>query len=188
MVGVHLVQAGHTLFLPGAGIHHVGTGIKMTGVDADVGQTPHERVGRDLEHKTAERLGGFGLERDLLVIRQIRRLRVADIQRRRKEAHHGVQQELDTLVLERRAAAGRNDLHGDGTLAECTYELLLRDGGRILEELVHQGIVALGGGFDKFVPPESDGLLHIVRNLPVLIVHQLFAGLVVNRFPGDQVN
>ena len=161
VVGVHLVETGHALLLPGTGIEHVGAGIQVTGIDTDIRQTSHERIGRNLEDKTAERLGRGGLEQDFLVVRQVGRLRRADVQRRREIAHHGIQQELDALVLERGTAAGRNDLHGDGTLAERRDDLLLRNGFGGLEVLVHQGVVALGGGLDQFVAPESDGVLHV---------------------------
>ena len=160
----------------------------MTGIDADVRQATHKGVGRDLEHQAAERLGRLGLERYFLVIRHVRRLRLADVQRGREVTHHCIQKELDALVLERRAAAGRNDLHGDGTLAERSDQLLLRDGLGSFEILVHQGIVALGGCLDELVPPLGDSVQHVLGDVGVLVVHQLLAGLVDDRLAGDQVN
>ena len=188
VVGVHLVETGHALLLTRTGIEHVGTGIQVTGIDTDIRQASHERVGRNLEHKTAERLGGLGLQLHLLLVREVRRLRRADIQRGREVTHHGIQQELDAFVLERGTAACRNNLHGDGALAQRGDDLLLRDGFGRLEVLVHQGVVAFGGGFDQLVVPEGDSVLHVGGNVLDLVVHQVVARLVDDRLPGNQVN
>ena len=56
LVGVHLEDAAQTLALAVGGVHHVGAGLGLTGVDAEERQLTDKRVRGDLEGKRGERL------------------------------------------------------------------------------------------------------------------------------------
>ena len=148
VVGVHLVQAGYPFLLQRAYVVHIRTRVKMSRIYPHKGQTAHEGIGSDLEHEGAERILGLGMAFDLLPCPRVGTLDGLDVERGRKIAHHAVEEELHALVLEGRTAACGDDLHGDGALADGGDDLVLGDGIGIVEELLHQGLVALGGGLN----------------------------------------
>ena len=71
-----------------------------------------------------------------------------DVQRARQVVDHRVEQRLHTLVLERRAAQHREDVHRDGGLANAGLQLRL---GRLgaFEVQVHDRVVGIGNRFDQ---------------------------------------
>ena len=56
LVGVHLEELADALLLALGGVEHLGARIDTTRVDADEGQLAEERVRRDLERESRERL------------------------------------------------------------------------------------------------------------------------------------
>ena len=111
MVGVHLVQTCNPLFLAGAGVVHVGTCVQTATVCAEECKTANERIRCNLEYQCAEGLFGAGFTGDLVTGAGVGSLDCTLVQRRRQIPHYGIQEELYALVLEGRAAAGRNNLH-----------------------------------------------------------------------------
>ena len=159
----------------------------MSRIHPHESQTAHEGIGSDLEHEGAERLLGRRMTLDLLTVPRIGALDGLDVEGGRKIAHHAVEKELHALVLEGRTAACGNHLHCDGALADGGDDLVLGDGIRVVEELLHQGLVALGGGLYQSVPPRLDLVNHLSRDILVLIVHELLTGIVIDRLAGNQV-
>ena len=129
------------------------------GVDPEVGQPAHEGVGRDLEGQRRERLvvHGPALDVRLVVVRQVT-LDRRDVLGARQVVHHGVEQRLDALVLEGRAAEHRHDVAADRGLPDRRLDLLE---GQLLarEVLLHQDVVVLHRRLDQLVPGVLDRLL-----------------------------
>ena len=177
LVGVHLVDTADTLALAAAGIQHIGTCVQFTGVNAHESQTAYERVGSDLERQTAERIVLGGVTRLFLLGFGVDTRHCGHVERRRQESHHVVEQFLNALVVERRTAEHRHDLHRDRGLADSCEQLLGRDRIRILEEFLHQGVVGRRNLFDELGAPFGSLGLHRFGNLLQLEV--VAHGLVV---------
>jgi len=165
VVGVHHQDPPDALDLARARVHHAGARGEIAGVDAEVGQLADERVGHDLEGERRERRAldrrALGLAAVLVAAHRLDAGDRRDVERRRQVVDHGVEQRLDALVLERRAAqhGGHRDLerrladraleHGLGDLlvldqqldegvvvARHLLEQMLAGGGRLLDQVV----------------------------------------------------
>src|SRR5690606_29823570 len=66
-VGMHLVDPGNPFLVPGTVVQYIGTGIQMSGIDPEEGQTPHEGIGCDLESQSRKGLLDTGFSADLLL-------------------------------------------------------------------------------------------------------------------------
>ena len=108
LVGVHLVDLADPLLAALGHVEDHGAGLEPARVDAHERQLAEVRVRGDLEGQAGERLGLAGLAGvlDRLVFGVVA-LDRADVDRRRQEVDHCVEQRLDALVLERRAAHHR---------------------------------------------------------------------------------
>ena len=177
LVGVHLVDAADTLALAAAGVQDVGTGIELTRVYAHESQTAYERVGSDLERQTAERIVLGGVTRLFLLGFGVDTRHCGHVERRRQESHHVVEQFLHALVVERRTAEHRDDLHRDRRLADRCEQLVGGDRIGVLEELLHQRIVGGSHLLDELAAPLGGLGLHRLGNLLQLEV--VADGLVV---------
>ena len=160
--GVHAEEAGDALLAVDRGVEQLGAELQRAGVDA------HERdlaagagVVHDLEREAAERLG-VGWRALLGGI--VRAYRVAGVDRGRQVVAHAVEQLLHALVLERGAAERRGDGAGDAALAERLLDLVVRE---LLarEELLHEGVVLLGGALDHLLAVLLRLLEHVGWNL-----------------------
>ncbi len=189
LVGVHLEQTAHALFLTRTGVEHVASGNNVAAVHAEECQTTHIRVGRDLERKSthrsfARRLTGL----NLIGARGIVTLYSTGVERRRQVCAHTVEQRLNTLVLERRSADHRHDLHRESTLAESATDLILADSRGIVEIFLHQSVVKLGDLLKHLVAI----LLSLVHQIGRDILHRILGthGLVVpeDSLHADQIH
>ena len=171
LVGVHLVDLADPLLAAVDRVEHAGARLELAGVDADVDQLPEVRVRGDLVGQAGERLGVRGLTLDLLVL--VARLVAddgVDVERRGQELHDRVEQGLDALVLERRAAQDRVDLVGQRGATDRGLELL--DGeGALLEVLLHDLVVGLGQRLEQ--------LLAVLRGLLGEVGRDLLDGVVL---------
>ena len=177
LVGVHLVDTADALALAAAGVEHVRSGIELARVNADEGQTTYEGVGSDLERQAAEGIVLRSVAHLLLLGFGVDTRHGRNIQRRGQERHHVVEQFLHALVVERRAAEHRDDLHRDRGLADGGQQFVGRDRVGILEELLHQGVVRSGDLLDEFGAPLGGLGLHRLGNIAQLEV--VADGLVV---------
>ncbi len=115
LVRVHLQQTTDALALVLRRVVHVRARLEHARVHAEERQLSDERVGRDLERQRRERrfIGGRALVERLVVMRQMSLDRL-DVDWRRQEVDHRIEQRLHALVLERRAAEHRRDEPADG--------------------------------------------------------------------------
>ncbi len=169
LVGPHLHQPPDSLPLalgriPGR--HPAG---QSPGIDPDEGQRPYEGVGHDLEGQRAEGsrvAGGTGHLVPGLGVLSVDR---GDVQRRGEEVDHCIQQRLDPLVLEGRAAQNREELAGGASLAQRGQQLLRR-GLPPVEVGMHDVVVLLGAGLHQMRPGGAGRFQQLPRN-----VHQVVA-------------
>ena len=174
---MHLIQTADTLTLAAARIKHVRTCIELTRINAHEAQTTYERIGSDLEGQTAERLVLRRLANLLLLRLGVDTVNSGYVQRRGQERHHAVEQHLNTLVVERRAAQHRNQFHLNGSRPDRSDQLVGLNRSGIVEEFLHQRIVHRSDFFDELVAPLLGFGLHGVGNLADLIV--ITNGLVI---------
>jgi hypothetical protein len=168
LVGVHLEEAADAFLLALGAVQHAVARLHGPGVDPDEGQLAHERVGHDLEDESAEGRVVAGLPRH-----QLARLGVVghgggDVQGRRQVVDDRVQHGLDALVLEGRPADDREQLHGDGGLADARLQLG-HGGGLAAHVLLHQVVVT------RF----RSGLGHLVDHLVAVVLR------IVQQVGGD---
>ena len=186
---MHLQQTADALLLVLRGVGHVGTGVKGTGVDAQVGQLTHERVGHDLERQGAERGLRVGRTLVLLVGAGDGALDGGNVDGSRQVVDDGVEQLLDAFVLVGGPHEHGIDLAGDDALAQSGLQLL--DGDFLLhEDLLHELVVAVGGSLDQLLVSQ----LGLVGELcgdgihGLGVGHALVVGLEVPSGHGDQVD
>ena len=112
--------------LPRVGVQQAGAAFGVAGVDAEIRQIADERVVRDLERQRRERLLVVRLA-DFFSIRTVGvdALHRRHVDRRRQVVDHGVEQELDALVLEGRATHHRDEVKPDGAFADPSVDLVL---------------------------------------------------------------
>jgi hypothetical protein len=86
------------------------------------------------------------------------------IDRRRQEVDHRIEQRLDTLVLERRAAEHRRDEPTDGRRANRVTNLVV---GQLLaaQVLLDQLLVVRDGRLDQLVAGQLHRVLHVRRHV-----------------------
>src|SRR5262245_49923601 len=168
LVGVHPEEAADALLLVLGRVEDAGPGLERSRVDAQEDELTDVLVVHDLERQGPERrvvgrlalLGFLGLGIDALDR--------WDVQRRRQVVDHRVQQRLHALVLERRAAEDREQLHADRALAHGGLQLGGRD--RLaVHVLLHQVLVDLGEPFDHLLPILLDLLPHVRGNFDLRV-------------------
>ncbi len=174
---MHLQRAADALPAVFAAVVDVRASSEDPTVHAEERQLSDVRIGHDLERERGERrvIGGRALGVRRVVVRQMA-LDRRDVRRCRQVVHHSIEQRLNTLVLERRAADHGDDGAGDGGLANDGADLFF---GQLVvfEILVQDGVVGLDTGLDHFVSQLCDLLFHRRgdRAFHVLLPH----GLVV---------
>ena len=189
VVGVHLEDAAETLALAVGGVHHVGAGVDVTGVDAEEGELTDERVGSDLEGECGEGLvlaGGTGLG---LAVVGVGALDSGDVERARQVVDDGVEELLDALVLVGGTHENRVELVGENTLADGGLEHV--DGDLlVLEDHHHELVIVLGRSVKQLGALLSGDLGELGRNLVhgLGIGHALVVGLEVPRGHGHEVD
>ena len=141
LVGVHQQDAAETLALLLDRVVDLVALVDDAGVDAEVRQLA-ERVGDDLERQRGERGLLVGLARrssssPLTLVPCGRR----DVERARQEVDDGVEHRLDALVLERRTGEHRDEVAGQGALADDLLQVGL--GERLVAEVLLEDLVVL---------------------------------------------
>ncbi len=149
-VGVHLEDAADALLAARGRVEDVRAGLEHAGVDAEVRELADERVGHDLEGERAERLVEARLALDLVAGLRVGARDGALVERRRQVVDDRVEQRLDALVLERRAAQDGRDREVERARADRGaqrrgVDLL------VLEVRHHDVVVVIGDGLDQVV-------------------------------------
>ena len=148
---MHLEDATDPLGAAGRHVQDLRARLERARVDAEVGELPDVGVGHHLEGERRERglVVGGALGRAAFPV--LGRLDAHDgrhVERRRQVVDHGVEERLDALVLEARAAHDRRHLDVEGRLAEGPLDPIGRD--LLLGEVgLHQLVVIVGTGLDQ---------------------------------------
>ena len=118
VIRVHLEDAADTFFLTRTGIVNIRTGFQFTRINSEVAQTTYVWVSGNLEGQCAKRLILIGLTAQRLFRTRILTVNMLSIHRTRQICAHSIQHSLHTLVLERRTAYHRENVHTQRTLAD----------------------------------------------------------------------
>ncbi len=164
LVRVHLQQAADAI---ARALDHVvdrRARLQCAGVDPEIGQLAGKRIGHDLECQRGEWLIIGRLPLQFFIGGRIDAGDGRNIQRRGEKIHDGIQQLLDTLVLEGRSANDRRHLHGDGAGPDGPHDLLLGQGISV-EILFHHLIVELRHRLEHLVAILLTELGHIGGNV-----------------------
>ena len=189
LVRVHLQQTADALLLALRGVGHVGAGIELARVHAEVGELAHERIRHDLEGQSGERRLHVGGTLVFLARVRVRALDGRHVDRGRHVVDHGVEELLHALVLVGRAHEHGVDLAGDGALADGGLQLVNRHL-FLHEDLLHESVVAVGGGFHQLLVAQLGLFGELGRDgvHGLGVGHALVVGLEVPRGHGDQVD
>ncbi len=149
VVGVHLQEAADALLAVLGRVVDVGAGVELARVDAKVGELADVGVGHDLEGQGRERLVVVGLADDVGAARR-QAVDRRHVERRGQVVDDRVEQRLDALVLEARAAEHRRDRDVEGGLADGGAQLVGVDLAT-LEVGDHDRVAVVGDGVDQAV-------------------------------------
>ena len=136
---------------------HLRRGLELARIDAGEGQRADERVVHDLERQRRERRvvrrrAGVGR----LAV-QLEAFDRRDVERARQIVDDRVEQRLDALVLERRAAQHRHEREVERALADQLLQR--RDVGLIAFEIgFHDVVVLLDGHLDQLLASGRGGV------------------------------
>ncbi len=192
LVGMHLVDTTDTLLVTFCGVQDGVTGLQHATVDADEGQCA-VLVVDDLERQTSElavrvdrddrQILGVGL---FLAFRRSA-TDAFHVVRSRQEVDDGVEQRLNALVLEGRAAQDRTELAGNRALLDALLQGL--DGDVALLEILFHGVVIDGQGCVEQVLASFLSLfLQVSRDFLVVEFRAELAAFPDDRLHLDQID
>ena len=170
VVGMHLQDAAHPFLLVLAGVVHVRARFERARVHPEVGELAHEGVGHDLEGDGRKGLIVVGMPTDRGAVLGVDAFYRGNVQRRRQVVDHGVEQHLDALVLERRAAEHRSEIDLQRGLPDGGLETLHRDF-FALQIIHHQMVVAFGQRLDHVRALGLGPVPHLLGNGDLLPLH-----------------
>jgi hypothetical protein len=180
LVRVHLEESPDPLLLPRGRVQQVLPALQGSRIDPEVRELPHVGIGRDLERQSRYRLGVVRLAQDLAgaLGPHLVPLDRENVRRRREVVDHPVQEALNALVLERRAAEDRDDREIHRGRADDLLELLHGDLVAV-EVALHEIVAVVGHRLHELRPGVAGGVhevsrdVHLVEGHPVafLVVH-----------------
>ena len=163
LVGMHLQDTSHTLFLVLCRIQHIGTGVDRSGIHTEECQFADKRIGHDLECQCGERLliGRMSLH---LVAVAVHTLDRRDICRRRHELQNSIQKLLNTFIPVCGTTAYRYCRTLTRTTAQRRFQLIYR---RLLALQIHHGkvVIQLTDLLYQFIMIEFSVIRHILRDI-----------------------
>src|SRR5690554_3911355 len=186
VVRVHLHQTTNALTAVFNRVQNRITGVNHTGVNPDKGQGTDEWVSSNFERQRGERLVISGVTLGRLTIGQ-HTVDRRDVGRSRQVANNRVQHRLNTLVLERGATHGRNDLTRQSALTETLMNFILGQF-TFLEVFVHQLFVSFSSGLHQLFAPLLALSAHFFGRLSQVKSRALVVFVPENRLHGDQVD
>ena len=163
---MHEQHAADLLALVLDRVEHGRGGFHLARVDAGKGQRADERVGHNLEGERRERCI-VGCLADLVLFLQVDAVHRRNVERARQIVDDGVEQGLDALVLERRAAQHRHERERQRALADQRLQRR-RVGLVALQVRGHDVVVLLDGHLDEVRTRGGGGILEVVRDVLVL--------------------
>ena len=164
---MHQQHAADTLFAILRRIDDAGAAGERAGVDAAEGNGADEGIVHDLEGKKRHRLLVVGLADDFVAL-VVHALDGRNVQRARQIIDDSVEQRLNALVFERRAAQHREERAGDDGLADKPFERCLV---RLLAFEVggHGGVIEFDRSFDHLLAILLSIVEHVGRNVDVVV-------------------
>src|SRR5690554_2927785 len=186
VVRVHLNQTSNPLTTVFDRVQDRVTRVNHTGINPDKGQGTHEGVSSDLKRQRGERLIVSGITLNKLTIKQ-HTVDRRNVGRSRQVANNRVQHRLNTLVLERRATHGRDDLARQSTQTNALMNFVLGQFA-FLEVFVHQLFVGFSGGFHQPFTPLFALSAHVFGRLSQVKRRALSIFMPVDGLHGDQVD
>src|SRR5581483_1833540 len=151
LIGKHTHHTANALFAVFDRVEHARTGTHDARIDAEERQPAHVGIGDNLEDQRRERFVVRRMADNFLAGVGVRAHDGRNVQRRRQVFHDGIQQQLDALVLERRAAQHRLYLARDGGRTQRAHQFILRDF-LFQQVLFHQEFVTLDDDLDGLCP------------------------------------
>src|SRR5471032_295741 len=163
-VCVHLHHTTHALLFTFNRVDHAVAGVQHARVNADEGQGTHEWVGSDFERQCRERLVVTCVTLNFLFLV----IRVGTLDRRnvgwsRQEVDNGVENQGNTLVLERGTANSQDDFTSDSTLTQSGLDFRVGEF-FTFEVLVHQLFAGFGSSFNHVATPFFSQFLQFSRD------------------------
>ena len=170
VVGMHFHDTSNAFGFAGSSVQHGGAFFQLAGIDTQEGQGSVAVI-HDFESQGSQ--GPFRIDDSEFagfVALEINLRLWFDFGRVRQEVNNGIQYELNTLVLERRTAIGREEIHLDGALADQALQgvhiRLLT-----LEVLFHDLVVLFDHLFHHFGTPGFDIIRHVRGYVFDLVLH-----------------
>src|SRR3954470_10331010 len=190
VVRVHHEDAPDALRAARVDVEDARARLELARVHAEVGELADERVGSDLERERRERR--VVVRRTRLFARLVLALDVdhagdrRHVYRARQVVEHGVEQGLDALVLERRAAEDRRHLEVQRRLADRRLELVDGDLG-LLEDELDELVVVVGDLVEEVLARRLRAIVVLGRDVDDV---ELLAELVAvdDRLHPDEVD
>ncbi len=170
LVGVHLEDLADAFLLLLGGVEHGVARLDGAGVDAHEDEFAVERVRRDLEDQSGERVIGRRVTIDFVGL--VLRIETDDgrhVLRARQVVDDGVQHRLNTLVLEGGAAQHRIGFTVDGELTDAGADLVFGQFAG-LEVLLEQFLVGLGDLVEQLCTILLSLVLQIGRDVGGVVV------------------
>ena len=163
VVGMHQQHAADLFLLVLDRVRDLRRGLELARIDAREGQRADERVVHDLERQRRE---GRVVRRRTRVGRLAVHLEAFDrrnVQRAGQIVDDGVEQRLDALVLERRAAQHGHEREVERALADQLLQR--RDVGLLAAEVsLHDVVVLLDGHLDELLASGGGGIGEVGRD------------------------
>ncbi|MCY1433168.1 hypothetical protein D9M71_491890 [compost metagenome] len=185
---MHLHHAADAFLLALDRVEHGVAGAEHAGVDPGEGQGADEGVGGDLERQRRERFVVVGMAFQVFIFV----IRVGAFDRRdfrggRQVVDHRIEHQRHALVLERRAADGRDNFIGQGAFTQAGLDLFVTQF-LAIEVQLHEFVIGLGGCFDHVCAPFIGKLEHVGRNFFFAVAGALVVFVPVDGLHFHQVD
>jgi hypothetical protein len=187
VVGMHMQHAADALLSILDGVEHLGAAFKHAGIDPHEGQRSDKGIGHDLEGERRQRLAVVGSALERLIAIGLDALDGRHVGGRRKKVDHGIEQRLNALVLERRAAQHRHKGKATGAAANAALERFLV-GLATFEVGLHRAIVLFNGELDHLLARLDGPVSQVGGNFGHLELGAERLVLPDDRLHGDQVD
>ena len=167
---MHLEDLADAFLLALGGVEHGIAGLDHARVDAHEHELAVERVGRNLEDQSRERVvhSRLAVDFDGLVAR-LEALDRRDVFRARQEVDDCIEHRLHALILERGTAGHREGLTGDGELADRGTDLFLGHFAG-LEVLLEQLLVGFCARVEQLGAVLFRLVLEVIRDVDGVVV------------------
>ena len=147
----------------------------MTRIYAEVAKTTNIGISCDLKCKSGKRLviARMALNPLFALIARVSTLNSFNIKRRGQISANSIKHGLYALVLERRTANYREELHRERTLTDSCTDFCFGDSSRILKVLLHDNIIEVSTFLEHLIAPFLSLSQEISRDILNIIISTL---------------